>query len=316
MTILLQLAESAANANASDFIQKIEEAAYTLHAGRQRKSIAGGKVNGGLVEIDDLENLVIVSDLHGDSTSLFQILSEIDYEQFLSNSMNKLVFLGDYIDRGSDSISIMYSVCYLKSTYPDSVILMRGNHEAAAEFPFSPHDFPYEIEERFGNRGREIYKKFLYMFTQLTLATLVRHKLLLVHGGLPTEDAAPLNFRKSIAFAEKNHVRSRVFEELLWNDPLQIDEFRDQETSRRGFGRYFRPNITRKWLQASGAKAIVRGHEPCHGFKLDHNNMIMTLFSCIEAYPNFKAAYLRLSAVNLDTIKDAKDLSLYVKFLA
>jgi hypothetical protein len=316
MTILLQLAESAANANASGLIQKIEEAAYTLHAGRQMKSIAGGRVNGGLVEIDDLENLVIVSDLHGDSTSLFRILSEIDYEQFLSNSMNKLVFLGDYIDRGSNSIGIMYSVCYLKSTYPDSVILMRGNHEAAAEFPFSPHDFPYEIEERFGNRWREIYKKLLYMFTQLTLATLVRHKLLLVHGGLPTEDAAPLNFRKSIAFAEKNHVRSRVFEELLWNDPLQIDEFQDQETSRRGFGRYFGPNITRKWLQASGAKAIVRGHEPCHGFKLDHNNMIMTLFSCIEAYPNFKAAYLRLSAVNLDAIKDAKDLSLYVKFLA
>jgi predicted phosphodiesterase len=316
MSILLQLAESAANANASDFIQKIEQAAYTLQTGRQMKSIAGGKVNGGLVEIYDLENLVIVSDLHGDSKSLFRILSEIDYEQFLSNPMNKLVFLGDYIDRGSDSISIMYSVCYLKSTYPDSVILMRGNHEAAAEFPFSPHDFPYEIEDRFGNRWREIYKKLLSMFTLLTLATLVRHRLLLVHGGLPTEDAAPTNFRKSIAFAQKNHVRSRVFEELLWNDPLQIDEIRGQERSRRGFGRYFGPNMTLRWLQASGAKAIVRGHEPCHGFKLDQNNMIMTLFSCMEAYPNFKAAYLRLSAVNLDTIKDAKDLSLYVKFLA
>jgi predicted phosphodiesterase len=316
MSILLQLAESAANANAFDFIQKIEQAAYTLQAGIQRKSIAGGKVNGGLVEIYDLENLVIVSDLHGDSKSLFRILSEIDYEQFLSNPMNKLVFLGDYIDRGSDSISIMYSVCYLKSTYPDSVILMRGNHEAAAEFPFSPHDFPYEIEDRFGNRWRDIYKKLLSMFTQLTLATLVRHKLLLVHGGLPTEDAASANFRKSIAFAQKNHVRSRVFEELLWNDPVQIDEIRGQERSRRGFGRYFGPTMTRRWLQASGAKAIVRGHEPCHGFKLDHNNMILTLFSCMEAYPNFKAAYLRLSAVNLDTFKDAKDLSFYVKFLA
>jgi predicted phosphodiesterase len=316
MSILLQLAESAANANAFDFIQKIEQAAYTLQAGIERKSIAGGKVNGGLVEIYDLENLVIVSDLHGDSKSLFRILSEIDYEQFLSNPMNKLVFLGDYIDRGSDSISIMYSVCYLKSTYPDSVILMRGNHEAAAEFPFSPHDFPYEIEDRFGNRWRDIYKKLLSMFTQLTLATLVRHKLLLVHGGLPTEDAAPANFRKSIAFAQKNHVKSRVFEELLWNDPVQIDEIRGQERSRRGFGRYFGPTMTRRWLQASGAKAIVRGHEPCHGFKLDHNNMILTLFSCMEAYPNFKAAYLRLSAVNLDTFKDAKDLSFYVKFLA
>jgi hypothetical protein len=311
----LQLAESAANANDSDFIQKIGQAADMLQAGRQKKNIAGGKVNGALVEIYDLENLVIVSDLHGDSKSLFRILSEINYEQFLSNPMNKLVFLGDYIDRGSDSISIMYSVCYLKSVYPDSVILMRGNHEAAAEFPFSPHNFPYEIEDRFGNRWRDIYKKLLSMFTQLTLVTLVRQKLLLVHGGLPTEDAAPANFRKSIAFAQRNNVRSRVFEELLWNDPAQIDEIRGQKGSRRGFGRYFGPNTTRRWLEVSGAKAIVRGHEPCHGFKLDHNNMILTLFSCMEPYPNFKAAYLRLSAVNLDTFKDAKDLSLYVKFL-
>jgi protein phosphatase len=72
--------------------------------------------------------------------------------------------------------------------------------------------------------------------------------------------------------------------------------------------------MTRKWLKASGAKTIVRGHEPCHGFKLDHDNMIITLFSCREAYPNFKAAYLSISEVNLDTISDAKDLSLYVKF--
>jgi predicted phosphodiesterase len=315
MSTPLQLAESAANATAFDFVKKIEKAAYTLQAGRQRKSIAGGRVNGGLVEIYDLEDLVVVSDLHGDPKSLFQILSEIDYEQFLSNRMNKLVFLGDYIDRGSDSISVMYSVCHLKGTYPESVILMRGNHEAAAEFPFSPHDFPYEIEDRFGNRAKEIYKKLLSVFTQLTLATLVRHNLLLVHGGLPTEDVTTANFRRSIAFAHKNQVRSRVFEELLWNDPLQIDEIRGKESSRRGFGKYFGPSITRRWLQASGAKAIVRGHEPCHGFKLDHNNMIMTLFSCAEAYPNFRAAYLRLSAAIIDSINDAKGLSLYIKFL-
>ena len=142
MSILLQLAESATNANASDFMQRIGQATYRLQIGRQRKRITGGKIYGGLVEIYDLENLVIVSDLHGDSNSLFRILSEIDYEQFLSRPMNKLVFLGDYIDRGSDSINIMYSMCYLKSTYPDSVVLTRGNHEAPAEFPFSPMIFP------------------------------------------------------------------------------------------------------------------------------------------------------------------------------
>jgi predicted phosphodiesterase len=312
----LQLAETAAKADASDFVQKIEEAASTLRNERQRKSIAGGKVNGGLVEINSLQGLVVISDLHGDSKSLFRILSEINYPQFLSNALNKLVFLGDYIDRGSESVNILYTLCCLKSAYPESVILMRGNHEAPVELPFSPHDFPQEMKDRFGHRWREIYKRLLSLFTQLTLVTLIRHKLFLVHGGVPTEDGAITNFRKSLAFAQNNSVHSRVFEELLWNDPWPINEKQGQGKPRRGFGSYFGPDITLRWLQASETKAIVRGHEACHGFKLDHGNMILTLFSCMEAYPNFKAAYIKLSVIHLDSIKDAKDLSFYVKFLA
>jgi predicted phosphodiesterase len=311
----LQLAESAKNADASEFMYRVRQAKYILQAGRRNKSIAGGRVCGGLLEVYDLENLVIISDLHGDSNSLFRILSEINYKQFLSKELNKLVFLGDYIDRGSDSLSIIYSVCYLKSTYPNSVILMKGNHEAPAEFPFSPHDFPYEVEDRFGNRWREIYKDILSMFTMLTLATVVKHKLLLVHGGLPTQEAAAENFRESIAFAHERQVRNSVLEEILWNDPRQIDENKGQERSRRGLGRYFGPNVTRTWLQATGTKAVIRGHEPCQGFRLDHDNMIMTLFSCTGLYPNSAAAYLMINASKLDIIQDAKDLSVYVKFL-
>jgi diadenosine tetraphosphatase ApaH/serine/threonine PP2A family protein phosphatase len=313
--ITLQLAESAKNADASEFIHRIRQAEYTLQAGRQKKSIAGGQINGGLLEVYDLENLVIISDLHGDSKSLFRILSEINYKQFLSKELNKLVFLGDYIDRGSDSLSIIYSVCYLISTYPDSVILMRGNHEAPAEFPFSPHDLPYEIEERFGNRWKEIYKAILSVFRLLTLATVVRQKLLLVHGGLPTKVTAAANFRESIAFAQESQVRNSVLEEILWNDPMQIEENRDEERSTRGLGRYFGSNVTRTWLQATGTKVVIRGHEPCQGFRLDHDNMIMTLFSCTNLYPNSSAAYLRLNAAKVDAIKDAKELSVHVKFL-
>lgn len=313
--ITLQLAESAKKADASEFVHRIRQAEYTLQAARQKKSIAGVHINGGLLEVYDLEDLVIISDLHGDSKSLFRILTEINYRQFLSKELNKLVFLGDYIDRGSDSLSIIYSVCYLISTYPDSVILMRGNHEAPAEFPFSPHNFPYEIEDRFGNRWREIYKEILSMFRLLTLATVVRQKLLLVHGGLPTKAAAAANFRESIAFAQESQVRNSVLEEILWNDPQRIDENRDEERSRRGLGRYFGTNVTRNWLQATGTKVVIRGHEPCQGFRLDHDNMIMTLFSCMDLYPDSAAAYLTLNSPKLDAIKDAKELSVYVKFL-
>jgi len=299
----------------SDFAQKIVQAIGALQEERQRKSIAGGKVKGGLVDIYDLENLAVISDLHGDSKSLFRILSEIRYEGFLSNRMNKLVFLGDYVDRGSDSVGVMYTVCHLKGTYPDSVVLMRGNHEAPAEFPFSSNDLPCEIEERFGSRGKEVYQQLLSMFKLLTLATVVRQKLLLVHGGLPTEDSAIATFKESIANAQENQVRSRVLEELLWNDPREIEAQPGWEMSRRGLGRHFGSGISRKWLQAFGTKAIVRGHEPSQGFRLDHDNILMTLFSCKEAYSKFKAAYLRLNVDQLDGINDARDLSHYVRFV-
>jgi len=311
---VLQLEQSAAEAGVSDFMQKIEQAIGAMHEERRRKNIAGGKVEGGLAEINDLENLAVIGDLHGDSKSLFQILSRISYDRFLSNPKNKLVFLGDYVDRGSDSVGVMYAVCYLKGTCPDSVVLMRGNHEAPTEFPFSSHNLPYEIEERFSGCGKEVYQKLLLMFKLLTLATVVRQKLLMVHGGLPTEDAAIATFRESIANAQENHVRNRVLEELLWNDPREIETQPGWEVSRRGLGRHFGSGISRRWLQAFGTKAIVRGHEPCEGFRLDHDNILMTLFSCKEAYPKFKAAYLMLNAEQLDGINDARDLSRYVRY--
>jgi hypothetical protein len=41
----------------------------------------------------------------------------------------------------------------------------------------------------------------------------------------------------------------------------------------------------------------------------------MTLFSCTGLYANSAAAYLMINATKLDTIQDARDLSVYVKFL-
>lgn len=307
----MQLEQSASNADSSDFVQKIVQAAGAMQQERQKNAIAGGTVTGGLVEINELENLAIISDLHGDSKSLFQILSEINYVQFLSNPLNKLVFLGDYVDRGSDSVGVMYSVCHLKGTYPDSVVLMKGNHEAPSEFPFASHDLPYEIEGRFGGRGRKVYQKLLSMFRLLTLATVVRHDLLLVHGGPPVKGA----IKESISTAQENYLKSRVLEELLWNDPRQVDSEPGWENSRRGFGRHYGGSVSRKALEAFGVKAIVRGHEPCQGFRLDHGDTVMTLFSCVEAYPKFKTAYLMIDSDQLGRINNAKDLSRCVRFL-
>ena len=297
---------------ASRFLQVFKQTTDNLAAERDRGRMAGGVVSGGLVEIRELDDLAIISDLHGDLKSLDRILQAIKPEVFLTNPGNKIVFLGDYVDRGSDSLGVLYSVCQLKNAHPDSVVLMRGNHEAPSEFPFSSHDLPYRITERFGgSKGKEVYDSVLMMFRELTVATIITNTLLLVHGGLPTEDATIMNHRNALATAWEH---SRVLEELLWNDPRDLNDLPYWEESRRGLGRYFGEPVTRKWLKASGVRTLIRGHEPCQGFRIDHDGKVMTLFSCQEAYPAFKAAYLVVTRKKLDTAQSANDLSTCIKF--
>ena len=41
-----------------------------------------------------------------------------------------MIFLGDYGDRGANSIEVYYTILKLKIAFPRQVILLRGNHHA------------------------------------------------------------------------------------------------------------------------------------------------------------------------------------------
>lgn len=300
--------------NAENFIETVERTINILQKERYTGIIKNGKINSGLVELQIPKNLVIVGDLHGDIRTLCRILDCIEYENFLSDTDNKMIFLGDYGDRGNDSIGVLYAICYLKQKCPNSVILMRGNHEAPTEFPFASHDLPSRIVERFGqDAGEVIYKQILKFFDLLPLVTVIHNYLFLVHGGPPTETEKG-DFKQLIASVQSNYKYSKALEELLWNDPrMQIKNGEDWEQSRRKFGRNFGPTISKKWLQISGTRVVVRGHEPCQGFKIDHDGMVLTLFSCIQAYPAFEAGYVFITRKQLESVYGANDLARYVR---
>ena len=116
-----------------------------------------------------------------------------------------------------------------------------------------------------------------------------------------------------MATANENNIRSRVLEELLWNDPRNIEGPICWEASRRGFGRHFGSAVSRRWLELTGTKVVVRGHEPCQGFRIDHDGLVLTLFSCKIPYPLFKAAFILSSADQLDILNDARDLSHFIR---
>ena len=69
------------------------------------------------------------------------------------------------MDRGPKSIEVLYAICNLKQRYPNSIILMRGNHEAPTEYPFSSHDLPLKIMGSYGmDMGKFIYYKKICLF--------------------------------------------------------------------------------------------------------------------------------------------------------
>jgi len=193
---------------------------------------------------------------------------------------------------------------------------MRGNHEAPIEFPISSHDLPKRMAERFGIRiGAEIYQtKIMKLFQLLYLITIVEGELFLVHGGVPTDLSDVAKKFNNISANEKGLI-GEIMEEILWNDPRTLPEGKEWENSRRGLGKHFSLDVTKKWLSISNTKVIVRGHEPCNGFKLDHDGMVLTLFSCNQAYPNFSVGYISTSGKRLHSIRNGYDLSKMVKIL-
>ncbi len=293
-----------------DFIRSLDNVIEVLRSERET-GLVGGKVMECFAELVVPQRLAIVGDIHGDLTSLRSILMDLNFEVFLSEPANKLIFLGDYVDRGINSVGVMFVISRLKTRFPASVILMRGNHESPVEFPFPAHDLPVEVIRRYGyDKGKLIYnKKILAFFRWLTLATLIEGSLFLVHGGVPTGNLDH-DFRETISNADRSYLFNSIMEEILWNDPRQAIRADDGwEYSSRGIGRYFGGEISRKWLRLTNTRVIVRGHEPCQGFRVDHDGSVLTLFSCQEPYPKFQASYLLASKQDLESIVDATELS-------
>ena len=71
--------------------------------------------------------VTIIGDLHGQFYDLYGMLKKLHKPD---NENDKLLFLGDYVDRGAYGPEIILMLFALKLKFPDRITLLRGNHES------------------------------------------------------------------------------------------------------------------------------------------------------------------------------------------
>ncbi len=121
--------------------------------------------------------LKICGDIHGQFTDLLRLF---EYGGFPPES--NYLFLGDYVDRGKQSLeTVCLLICY-KIMYPENFFILRGNHESAGINRI--YGFYDECKRRYSIR---LWKVFSDVFNCLPVSAIVDEKILCMHGGLSPE---------------------------------------------------------------------------------------------------------------------------------
>lgn len=211
----------------------------------QRKEIEGiirdvaGVVDSepALIELPPTGKVVFVGDTHGDFDATVTVVNKYQKN-------HKLVFLGDYVDRGPMSRENILLLFLLKLAHPRDVILLMGNHEAYAIMSFYPADF-------WGGLDLELRARYSATLSKLPLVVSSGNGILALHGVPP--DVERLSEINGIAPG------SREWRQITWGDlQEQQGEFLGEYAGRPQFGRdYFNRIMSRL-----GKRVLIRSHQP------------------------------------------------------
>lgn len=110
-----------------------------------------------------MSRLYCIADIHGRKDLLDKLLDDLIKSGKLDLKIDKLVFTGDYIDRGPDSASVIYKLIELKKDYPDNVVCLAGNHEWIAIMYYARGKNTSDTDLWFRNGGIQTIESYQYM---------------------------------------------------------------------------------------------------------------------------------------------------------
>ncbi|ETI36972.1 phytochrome-associated serine/threonine protein phosphatase [Phytophthora nicotianae CJ01A1] len=214
--------------------------------------------------------VTVCGDIHGqffDLLELFRCGGDIENTNY--------IFMGDFVDRGHNSVETFELLLCLKARYPDRITLLRGNHECRQITQV--YGFYEECVRKYGNANP--WKYCTDVFDYLNLAAIIDGRVLCVHGGLSPEIRTLDQIRTIERQQEIPHEGS--FCDLMWSDPEDIETW---AMSPRGAGYLFGAKVTQEFNQINGLDLICRAHQLVQeGYKYMFDNSLVTVWSA----PNY-----------------------------
>jgi serine/threonine-protein phosphatase PP1 catalytic subunit len=216
----------------------------------------------------------IFGDIHGQFGDMVRF-----FEMAGLPSENQFLFMGDYVDRGNNSVEVVALLFALKIVFPDKVWVLRGNHECPEVNAL--YGLLGECEERFGDDAKLVFTKINEALISLPLCAVINEKIFCVHGGISPHlnklaDIDAIN--RFVAIPD-----SGLLCDLLWSDPSpSLKE--EWGASARGVSCTFSDASVAAFLRRNRLQLICRAHQLVpDGYRFFANNKLITVFSA----PNY-----------------------------
>lgn len=216
----------------------------------------------------------VFGDIHGQFSDMIRF-----FEMSGLPPSNSFLFLGDYVDRGNNSIEVVALLFALKIMFPNKIYVLRGNHECPEVNAL--YGLLGECEERFGDDAKLVFTKINEALISLPLCAIVNEKIFCVHGGISPHlnklsDIETINRFCSIP-------DSGLLCDLLWSDPSPSLK-NEWGASARGVSCTFSELSITNFLRRNRLQLICRAHQLVpDGYRFFANHKLITVFSA----PNY-----------------------------
>lgn len=214
--------------------------------------------------------LKICGDVHGQYHDLLRLF---DYGNFPPES--NYLFLGDYVDRGKQSLETVTLLFAYKCKYPENFFLLRGNHECSSITRI--YGFYDECKRR---HNIKLWKLFCDVFNCMSVCAVIDDKIMCMHGGLSPEIKSFDQIRRLVRPTDVPD--TGMLCDLLWADPDK--DMTGWAESDRGVSFIFGQDIVNSFLRKHDMDLICRAHQVVEdGYEFFAKRQLITLFSA----PNY-----------------------------